>query len=293
MPGESRAPGDAPKGYNGASTDEGLIRHWWHRYPEANIGLAAGHVFWALDIDGHTGEESLMALCDRFGDLPDTLTQFTGGGGAHLLFNAVDGLKNWAKRFNLGKAAAAALGFECHDDGMATVPGIDIITSGKGIISSPSVHESGRRYHWKEGHGPKALLSGKIKIADAPQWLIDIATPPPARVIHFKARPQDGRVPAFVHGALNGQNGSCSKIINAPDGQQSFTLYQQSWAIGGFVGAGLLGEDAAFDALYAAGLQMPSYNPKRPWRAREIESTIRRGLKLGATQPRFLSGAGG
>src|SRR5262245_58666258 len=44
---------DGSGGANGASTDEVTIRHWWAKWPHANIGIATGAVsgFVVLDVD--------------------------------------------------------------------------------------------------------------------------------------------------------------------------------------------------------------------------------------------------
>ena len=39
------------RGVHDATTDLDQIRAWWEREPRANIGLAAGHAFWVLDVD--------------------------------------------------------------------------------------------------------------------------------------------------------------------------------------------------------------------------------------------------
>lgn len=49
------------KGSNGcldATTDEGQIRAWWAATPQANIGLATGHVVDVVDVDGIEGQRS-------------------------------------------------------------------------------------------------------------------------------------------------------------------------------------------------------------------------------------------
>src|SRR5512138_695657 len=72
-----------------ATTDLFQINEWWGRYPDANIGLATGPrsgVF-ALDVDaGHGGKETLAAHIAKHGNLPQTPTSNTGGGGNHYLF---------------------------------------------------------------------------------------------------------------------------------------------------------------------------------------------------------------
>jgi putative DNA primase/helicase len=41
-------------GFKSATTDSGLIEHWWHDVPAANIGIATGERsgIFVLDVDG-------------------------------------------------------------------------------------------------------------------------------------------------------------------------------------------------------------------------------------------------
>lgn len=263
-------------GVNDATADLGRISYWWRRYPGANIGLAAGHVFFALDVDGHEGEESLFALMDRFGPLPDTLTQFTGGGGAHLLFKAVPGLRNWAGRF-------------CIDGEMVHVPGLDVRTMGAAIIAAPSMHKSGKLYHWKPGHGPKAMIEGKIELAAAPEWLVKIATPLPEPVVQFPARTQAtpadlAQYSRYVTAALEK---AAAAVKSAPPGSQEGTLHREAFAIGGLVSGYGLDEGIAFETLAHAAHQMEQGNPRWPWTARAISEKIRHSMHAGINRPRF------
>jgi hypothetical protein len=43
-----------------ATTDADRIGRWWHCWPQANVGLATGIVFDALDIDGPAGLAALQ-----------------------------------------------------------------------------------------------------------------------------------------------------------------------------------------------------------------------------------------
>jgi hypothetical protein len=42
-------------GVKEATTDPDMLGRWWRRWPHANVGLATGIVFDALDIDGPAG----------------------------------------------------------------------------------------------------------------------------------------------------------------------------------------------------------------------------------------------
>jgi Bifunctional DNA primase/polymerase, N-terminal/AAA domain/Primase C terminal 1 (PriCT-1) len=134
-------------GLTGASTDTELIREWWTRWPNANVGIRTGEqagVF-VLDVDvQHGGGATLKALVHEYGKLPMTATVLTGGGGSHHYFRyPKNGIRNTA-----GQLGAA----------------IDIRGEGGYCVAPPSIHESGRPYKWMQ-----ALERG---IAEPPGWLV-------------------------------------------------------------------------------------------------------------------------
>lgn len=110
--------------------------------PHHNIGVATGAAsgVFVVDVDGEGGERSLAAL----GDLPPTLTQWTGN-GRHLFFSAPAGVKIASRVSKLGRK-------------------LDIRGDGGYVVVAPSMHHSGRRYEW----------ANALPVADAPAWLIDL-----------------------------------------------------------------------------------------------------------------------
>ena len=147
------SPGKHPRTLNGvkdASTNPDIIRHWWGRWPNANIGIATGEPsgFFVLDVDGEEGATSLRELEERYGTLPDTVESLTGGGGRHILFkHPGHPVKN--------KVALAY--------------GLDVRGDGGYIVAPPSRHISGARYKWEASSHPNDL-----PMAEAPAWLIDM-----------------------------------------------------------------------------------------------------------------------
>src|SRR5450759_1847023 len=85
-------PGKHPRTKNGvhdATTNSSQIKKWWGKWPNANIGIAAGRVsdIIVIDIDPrHNGTKTLKILEAKFGPLPSTMTSHTGGGGEHRYF---------------------------------------------------------------------------------------------------------------------------------------------------------------------------------------------------------------
>ena len=78
-------PGKHPRTRNGvkdATTDRTIIKAWWKRWPDANIGIATGRAsgIFVLDVDGEVGKASLKELKAQHGRLPKTVTVKTGKG---------------------------------------------------------------------------------------------------------------------------------------------------------------------------------------------------------------------
>jgi hypothetical protein len=133
-------------GLKDATTSTSAIVEWWTRWPEANIGLPTGGHFAVLDVDPKIGgDEALRALEATHGTLPPTWRCQTGGGGTHLYFAPVPGLRN----------SASLLG-----------PGLDIRGDGGYLIAPGSTHASGRDYVWEIGFGPD-----DIELAPMPAWM--------------------------------------------------------------------------------------------------------------------------
>jgi hypothetical protein len=64
-----------------ATCDPGQLARWWARWPAANLGLATGVVFDALDIDGPAGLAALRQLAHTVGLRLHGPLVATGGGG--------------------------------------------------------------------------------------------------------------------------------------------------------------------------------------------------------------------
>lgn len=135
------------RGLSEASSDETSVRGWWSKWPNANIGIAMGdRGCIAIDIDTrHGGDISLEQIESKYGKLPETATQRTGGGWHHLFLIDETFVHNVR-----GKLA----------------DGIDIKANGY-IVAEPSLHLSGKRYAWDDGVD---LLQG-FTPSRAPVWL--------------------------------------------------------------------------------------------------------------------------
>ena len=79
-----------PHGFRDASLSDGVVRGWWKRWPDANVGIPTGPAsFDAVDLDGAQGIQTWVALEEQHGAAPAGPRQRTGGGGLHVCFRGV------------------------------------------------------------------------------------------------------------------------------------------------------------------------------------------------------------
>lgn len=217
-----------------ASNDPAQIRIWQELFRDRikMWGIPTGSVngIFALDIDVKkvNGWKSIEALGYI---LPNTMSQKTPSGGAHLLFKTRPGIH--------------------HPNTVNTELGLD--TRG----------ESGWIAHYSLDQTP---------IADAPEWIFDLAKKKPAVTptgATFKLAPEIAEV--IVKESID-------SIINAPQGQSNDTLNTESFKIGQLVAAGSISREFAETELFKAAKQRgkPDY---------EARATIKSGLDGGVKNP--------
>jgi Bifunctional DNA primase/polymerase, N-terminal len=118
-----------PHGLKEATTNRARVLAWWTRHPQANIGLATGHVFDVLDVDGPTGAHVIRALAAEHGLQSSGPLVRTGGRGWHFYLHPT-GLGN------------------VRPTGLARV---DWRGRGGYVVAPPSRHASGHPYQWAAG----------------------------------------------------------------------------------------------------------------------------------------------
>jgi hypothetical protein len=118
-----------PHGLREATTNRARVLAWWTAQPQANVGLACGHLFDVLDLDGPTGVAALRAVADQHGvRLPERGPVVRSGraeAGWHY-YLAPAGLP---RRTGL-------------------LDGVDYQALGGYVVAPPSRHATGHRYAW-------------------------------------------------------------------------------------------------------------------------------------------------
>lgn len=118
-------------GLKDATLHPGVIKDWWERWPEANIGVATGNGLVVVDIDGPEGE---LSVADH--PLPVTLEVRTGR-GRHLWFSGEG------------------------DNKQGVLDHVDVRGDRGYVLAPPSRHISGAVYTWRHPDRP---------LAAAPSW---------------------------------------------------------------------------------------------------------------------------
>lgn len=131
-------------GLDDATTDLGVVRAWWSRWPEANIGARTGIAFDVLDVDTadvHDGTAQWPLV-----DMPGGPVVRTGRGWHFYVLPT--GLGNRAR-----------FAGPCDWRGV-----------GGYVILPPSLHATGSRYEW---HAPATN-----ELRPSPGELLDLVSPP-------------------------------------------------------------------------------------------------------------------
>ena len=117
-----------------ASDDPEIVRNWFTGlYRTHGVGVATGarSGMWVLDVDpAHGGRETLAALIEQYGPLPETASVLTGGGGWHFYYLQPAGMRVPLSKGKLG-------------------PGIDVRGDGGQVVAPPTIHpDTGEPYRW-------------------------------------------------------------------------------------------------------------------------------------------------
>jgi len=256
-------------GYKDAQREPDAIRALW-RGRRTNIALACGphSGVVVLDVDckdGALGYDSLRYLEDRFGALPPTWAATTPSGGRHVYFRHPER----ALRNRVGLYVPEA------DGDKTRLPGLDVRAAG-GSVALPPSRKGDLAYRWLVDP------ADDVPLADLPDWLADIFDPPPP-----PRRPPEpirmtalDRVARYVAAAINAE---CRDLAAMSRGGRNQRLFQAAANLGEFVGAGLLAQTVAEDALEAAAADCGVWSEDG---AHVCRATIASGMTKGIASPR-------
>lgn len=120
----SKIPFKGSNGCKGASNNPDVVDGWWTDTPDANIGIATGHVIDVVDIDGPGGVRSYLEVVE---ELPRIYGRVLTPrpGGMHLYVAAVPGRGNRA----------------------GILPHLDYRGAGGYVVAPPSINDQGS-YRW-------------------------------------------------------------------------------------------------------------------------------------------------
>jgi hypothetical protein len=155
-------------------------------------------------------------------------------------------------------------------------PGLDIRGSGGFVVAPPSI-VGGRLYRWASPPRRGAL-------PEAPQWLLDLAAPPPSpkpqRPPMALFRASTGRRVRYVASAVERE---ALAVAAAPRGQRNPRLFLAAARLGELVRADLLPRAVVEAALEAAAADCGLIHDDG---VRAVAATIRSGLTRGSANPR-------
>jgi hypothetical protein len=211
-------------GVKEATTDPDRIGRWWHRWPQANVGLATGVCFDVLDVDGPAGLAALRQLQQVAGlRLPGPVVT-TGGGGWHHWF-APTGFGNRSPR------------------GLAHV---DWRGRGGCVLAPPSRHITGRPYCWLRG-------PDRMPLPEVPAALRELLDPD--RPLANPAGPVGPTPPALGH--PYGRSVLAAELAalgRATPGHRNRTLNRCAFKVYRYVAGGVLDDQDVTIAFTTAAL---------------------------------------
>jgi Bifunctional DNA primase/polymerase, N-terminal len=233
-----------------ATTDPEVIGRWWRRWPQANVGLATGVVFDALDVDGAAGLAALRQFARAARLRLSGPLVATGGGGWHAWFGPT-GLGNRPPR------------------GLAHV---DWRGRGGCVLAPPSRHASGQHYRWLRGldQAPLPEVPAALRARldpDPPTVTGPARTVGPAAADH----PYGRRVLAAELAALG----------RATPGHRNHTLNACAFKVYRYVASGLLDDQAVTTAFTHAALAI-GLDPA------EVARTLASARAAGLANPRGI-----
>jgi hypothetical protein len=246
-----------PAGLAEATRNRARILAWWTRHPHANIGLATGHTFDVLDLDGPQAVAALRAYADQHGvELP------TGGPVART------GRPEQGWHYYLAPA------------GLGRRPGLldhlDYQGLGGYVVAPPSRHPSGHPYQWvRDLDHPLPPLPGPLReLATRRQPERPAGPPVPVPV-------PDGPGHPYARAAMATE---LARVAAARQPGRNNQLWESGRNLYNLVAAGVLDAGEVEQALLAAA-QRCGLLADEP---RQTRRTLASARQVGLANPRRL-----
>jgi hypothetical protein len=243
-----------PHGVKNATTNRARILAWWTSHPLANIGLATGHRFDVLDVDGPQGGQAIRALAAAHGLTSSGPLVRTGGGGWHY-YLAPTGLGNIRPR---------------------DLERVDWRGRGGYVVAPPSRHASGHSYQWVPGRDLDTPPG------EVPAVLLErLDRRPPKRPTGAVGLPtaRDRPGDRYAQAALADE---LARVAAAPVGQRNAQLWESARNLYNLVAAGTLQEREVDQGLLAAADRC-GLLAEEP---RQTRRTLASGRQVGLDHPR-------
>jgi hypothetical protein len=242
-----------PHGVKDATTNRARVLAWWTQQPQANIGLATGHQFDVLDVDGPEGEQAIRALAAEHGLTSSGPLVRTGGGGWHY-YLAPTGLGNV---------------------GLRGLERVDWRGRGGYVVAPPSRHRSGQPYTWVAGRDLDTPLPAvPAPLLERLQRRLDRSTVP------IVALPVgDGSGPRYGQAALSQE---LVRVAAAPRGRRNQQLWEAARNLYNLVAAGALNDQQVHQGLLQAAERCGLLADE----PRQTHRTLASGRQVGLSNPR-------
>jgi hypothetical protein len=240
-----------PHGLKEATTNRARVLAWWTHQPQANIGLATGHAFDVLDVDGPTGAQAIRAFAGEHGLHSSGPLVRTGGGWHYYL--APTGSGNRA----------------------GLLEQVDWRGRGGYVVAPPSRHRSGHPYQWVAGREvdtplvevPAALLE-RLQ-----QRQVDRLAPVASVPIG------DGPGSGYGRAALAKE---LARVATAPVGQRNQQLWEAARNLYNLVATGTLDHHQVHQGLLQAAERCGLLGDE----PRQTHRTLASGRQIGLAHPR-------
>jgi hypothetical protein len=246
-----------PHGLREATINRARVLAWWTRQPLANIGLATGHRFDVLDLDGPEGVAALRAFARHHHlELPV-------GGPVVRSGRAEAGWHYYLAPSGLGRRRGL-------------LDRVDYQGPGGYVVAPPSRHASGHPYRWvRDLDHPLPQLPGPLR-----DELTRPAERPAAPVVVPLPVPGGPRHPY----ALAALADELARVAAAPRGSRNQQLWESGRNLFNFVAAGALDEHQVHQGLLAAAER----NGLLAEEPRQTRRTLRSARAAGLAHPRRL-----